>query len=141
MPFLVFVLCLGVVVAAVMLHGLDCAMRDVLPGGDTLPALLGIAAVAALLSNVVNNLPAVLVLLPLVTASGPAAVLAMLIGVNIGPNLTYVGSLANLLWRSVVRRDIPAGFVEFTGIGLLTTPVTLVVAVLGLWVGLRVFGV
>ena len=77
-----------------------------LPGGDTLLALLGIAAVAAVLSNIVNNLPAVLVLLPLVTASGPAAVLAMLLGVNIGPNLTYVGSLANLLWRSVVRRDI-----------------------------------
>ena len=45
-------------------------MRDVLPGGDTLPALLGIAAVAALLSNVVNNLPAVLVLLPLVDGIG-----------------------------------------------------------------------
>ena len=101
--------------------------------------VLGLAAVAAVLSNVVNNLPAVLVLLPLV--SGPAAVLAVLIGVNIGPNLTYVGSLANLLWRTVVRRDIPAGFLEFTRIGLLTTPVTLVVAVLALWLGIRLFDV
>jgi arsenical pump membrane protein len=140
-PFLAFVLCLGVVVAAVMLNGLDGAMRDVLPTGDTLPALLGIAVAAALLSNVVNNLPAVLVLLPLVTSSGPAAVLAVLIGVNVGPNLTYVGSLANLLWRSVVRRDIRAGFVEFTRIGLLTMPITLVMAVLGLWVGIRFFGI
>ena len=138
-PFLAFVLCLGVVVAAVMTNGLDTAMRDVLPAGDTLPALLGIAAVAALLSNVVNNLPAVLVLLPLV--SGPAAVLAVLVGVNVGPNLSYVGSLANLLWRSVVRRDITAGFVEFTRIGLITVPVTIVGAVLGLWLGLRIFGV
>jgi arsenical pump membrane protein len=138
-PFLAFVLCLGVVVAAVMLNGLDDAMRDVLPTGNTLTALLGVAAGAALLSNVVNNLPAVLVLLPLV--SGPAAVLAVLIGVNIGPNLTYVGSLANLLWRSVVRRDIRVGFVEFTRIGVLTTPVTLVVAVFGLWLALRIFGV
>jgi arsenical pump membrane protein len=138
-PFLAFVLCLGVVVAAVMLNGLDKAMRDVLPAGDTLPALLGIAAVAAVLSNLVNNLPAVLVLLPLV--SGPPAVLAVLIGVNVGPNLTYVGSLANLLWRSVVRRDMPAGFVEFTRVGLLTTPVTMVASVLGLWAGMRLFGV
>jgi arsenical pump membrane protein len=138
-PFLAFVLCLGVVVAAVMLNGLDDAMRDVLPTGNTLTALLGVAAGAALLSNVVNNLPAVLVLLPLV--SGPAAVLAVLIGVNIGPNLTYVGSLANLLWRSVVRRDIRVGFVEFTRIGVLTTPITLVVAVFGLWLALRIFGV
>jgi arsenical pump membrane protein len=140
-PFLAFVLCLGVVVDAVMLNGLDGAMRDVLPGGTGLLALLGIAAVAALLSNVVNNLPAVLVLLPLVAASGPAAVLAVLIGVNVGPNLSYMGSLANLLWRGVVRRDMRAGFVEFTRIGLITTPITLAIAVLCLWVGIRLFGV
>ena len=141
MPFLLFVLCLGVVVDGLMLHGLDDAMRGVLPNGHTLPALLGIAVVAAVLSNVVNNLPAVLVLLPLVTASGPPAVLAMLIGVNVGPNLTYVGSLANLLWRSVVRRDIPVGFREFSRVGLITTPATVLVAVLGLWVGIRLLGV
>ena len=69
-PFLAFVLCLGVVVEGLMLHGLDIAMRGVLPSGDTLLALLGIAAVAAVLSNIVNNLPAVLVLLPLVDRIG-----------------------------------------------------------------------
>ena len=93
----------------VMTHGLESAMRGVLPNGTSLIALLGIAAVAAVLSNVVNNLPATLVLLPLLASAGPAAVLAMLVGVNIGPNLTYVGSLANLLWRSVVRRAFPPG--------------------------------
>ena len=140
-PFLAFVLCLGVVVDAVMLHGLDSAMRDVLPSGNTLPALLGIAAIAAVLSNVVNNLPAVLVMLPLVAASGPAAVLAVLIGVNVGPNLTYVGSLANLLWRGVVRREMRAGFVEFTRIGVCTVPFTLLASVAGLWLGVKIFGV
>jgi arsenical pump membrane protein len=140
-PFLAFVLCLGVVVNAVMLHGLDTAMRELLPTGDTFLALLGIAVVAAVLSNVVNNLPAVLVLLPLAAASGPAAILAVLIGVNIGPNLTYAGSLANLLWRRVVRQhDVPTGMREFSRIGLCTTPVTLFVAVVGLWVGLRFSG-
>jgi arsenical pump membrane protein len=140
-PFLAFVLCLGVVVKAVMVHGLDTAMRELLPTGDAFLALLGIAVVAAVLSNVVNNLPAVLVLLPLVAASGPAAVLAVLIGVNIGPNLTYAGSLANLLWRRVVRsHDIPAPMGEFSRIGLCTTPVTLFVAVVGLWAGLRFIG-
>lgn len=141
-PFLAFVLCLGVVVTAVMKHGLDEAMRHVLPTGTTLPALLGIAVAAALLSNVVNNLPAVLVLLPLVAGMGPAAVLAVLIGVNVGPNLTYPGSLSNLLWRSVVQRDrLPAGFGEFSRVGLVTVPVTLVVGVLGLWAGIELFGV
>jgi arsenical pump membrane protein len=141
-PFLAFVLCLGVVVTAVMRHGLDDAMRHVLPSGTTLPALLGIAVAAALLSNVVNNLPAVLVLLPLVTVMGPAAVLAVLIGVNVGPNLTYPGSLSNLLWRSVVQRErLPAGFLEFSRVGLVTVPLTLVVSVLGLWAGIQLFGV
>ncbi len=143
-PFLAFVLCLGVVVAAVMNSGLESVMQQVIPDGQGLLALLGIAAVAAVLSNVVNNLPAVLVLLPLVTAAGPAAVLAVLIGVNIGPNLTYVGSLANLLWRTVVRRDMTdgsAGFVEFSRVGLFTTPAVLVAAVLGLWAGVQIFGI
>ncbi|RDH78988.1 arsenic transporter [Mycolicibacterium moriokaense] len=140
-PFLVFVLCLGVVVDGLMLHGLESAMRGVLPGEDSLLALLGIAAVAAVLSNIVNNLPAVLVLLPLVTVSGPVAVLAMLLGVNIGPNLTYVGSLSNLLWRRVVRRDMSAGFGEFSRVGLITTPATLIAAVLALWASVRLLGV
>jgi arsenical pump membrane protein len=141
-PFLAFVLCLGVVVTAVMQHGLDEAMRQVLPRTTTLSALLGIALAAALLSNVVNNLPAVLVLLPLVAGLGPAAVLAVLVGVNVGPNLTYPGSLSNLLWRSVIQREkLPAGFGEFSRVGLATVPATLLVAVLGLWVGIQVFGV
>ena len=140
LPFLAFVLCLGVVVAAVMRNGLESTMQRVLPDGQGLLALLGIAAVAAVLSNVVNNLPAVLVLLPLVAPVGPAAVLAVLIGVNVGPNLTYVGSLANLLWRSVVRRDMNPSFAEFSRVGLATTPAVLVVSVLALWAGLQVIG-
>lgn len=141
-PFLAFVLCLGVVVTAVMRHGLDDAMRHVLPNTTTLPALLGIAVAAALLSNLVNNLPAVLVLLPLVAGLGPAAVLAVLIGVNVGPNLTYPGSLSNLLWRSVVQRELlPAGFGEFSLVGLCTVPLTLVASVLGLWAAMHLFGV
>jgi arsenical pump membrane protein len=139
-PFLAFVLSLGVVVAAVMASGLEPAMRRIVPDGQGLVALLGVAAVAAVLSNVVNNLPAVLVMLPLVASAGPAAVLAVLIGVNIGPNLTYVGSLANLLWRSVVRRDMTAGFGEFRRIGAVTTPPVLVAAVLGLWAWVQVVG-
>jgi arsenical pump membrane protein len=116
-------------------------MRGVVPVGQSLPALLGVAAVAAVLAGLVNNLPAVLVLLPLVTPAGPAAVLAVLIGVNLGPNLTYVGSLANLLWRNVIRRDMHVGAVEFSRVGLCTVPPAIVAAVLALWLSVRVFGV
>jgi arsenical pump membrane protein len=62
--FLVFVLTLGVVVRAVMLNGMDSVMSAVLPCGSGLPTLLGIAAVAAVLANVVNNLPATLCCCP-----------------------------------------------------------------------------
>jgi arsenical pump membrane protein len=90
---------------------------------------------------VVNNLPATLALMPLAAASGPAAVLAVLIGVNIGPNLTYVGSLSNLLWRHVLREhNVEAGAGEYTLLGLCTVPAALVVAVLALWASVRVLG-
>ena len=140
--FLVFVLALGVVVQAVMVNGMDRAMSAVLPSGSGLPTLLAIAAVAAVLANVVNNLPATLVLLPLVEPGGPVAILAVLIGVNIGPNLTYAGSLSNLLWRRVLRQhNIDAGVGEYTRLGLCTVPVAVVVAVLALWASVRLLGV
>ncbi|BBZ47096.1 SLC13 family permease [Mycobacterium parmense] len=139
--FLVFVLALGVVVHAVTLNGMDTAMSKVLPSGTGLPALLAIAAVAAVLANVVNNLPATLVLLPLVAPGGTVAILAVLIGVNIGPNLTYVGSLSNLLWRRVLRQyDVEAGVGEYTLLGLATVPIGLAVAVLALWASVRLLG-
>jgi arsenical pump membrane protein len=129
-------------VRAVMLNGMDRAMSAVLPSGSGLPALLAIAAIAAVLANVVNKLPATLVLLPLVAPGGPVAILAVLIGVNIGPNLTYVGSLSNLLWRRVLRRhDVDAGVGEYTRLGLCTVPTALVVAVLALWASVRLLGV
>lgn len=140
LPFLAFVVCLGIVVEAVRTAGLDGALAAVLPDPGSLWGLLGIAAAAAVLANAVNNLPAVLALLPLVSAAGPAAVLAVLIGVNIGPNLSYLGSLSNLLWRDAVQPDIPAGFGEFSRIGLMTAPLTLVASVLALWVSLQLFG-
>ena len=66
-------------------------------------AALATALLAAVLANLINNLPAVLVLLPLAAPAGPGAVLAVLLGVNIGPNLTFTGSLATLLWRRVLH--------------------------------------
>ncbi|WP_422744348.1 SLC13 family permease [Mycobacterium sp. WMMD1722] len=141
LPFCAFVLCLGIVVDAVVRRGLGDVLGGLLPTGDSLPALLGVAAAAALLSNVVNNLPAVLVLLPLVAGAGPAVVLAVLIGVNVGPNLTYLGSLANLLWRNVVRgAEVPTGIIRFSLIGLATVPLTLVACVVALWAGVRLIG-
>jgi arsenical pump membrane protein len=140
-PFLLFVLGLGIVVKAVTDNGLGAALAPLLPGGTSLPALLATAAVAAALANVCNNLPAVLVLLPLAAPSGAGAVLAVLIGVNIGPNLTYTGSLATLLWRRTLQHHgTSPDLGEFTRLGLLTVPAALVLGVLALWAGLHLPG-
>jgi arsenical pump membrane protein len=87
------------------------------------------AAGAAVLANLINNLPAVLLLLQSAVAVGPTSVLAVLIGVNAGPNLTYVGSLATLLWRRVLRQrgeELPVK--EFVTLGLVSVPLVLVAA-------------
>jgi len=132
--FCLFVLALGVVVAAVVDHGLGDALGRLLPRTADLPALLAIAAVAAVLANLINNLPAVLAVLPLLAPAGPGPVLAALIGVNLGPNLTYVGSLATLLWRRILREhDTDPALAEFTRIGLVSVPATLVGATVALW--------
>ena len=141
-PFLLFVLGLGVVVEAVVANGLGAVITRVIPGGSSLPALLAITVLAAALANVVNNLPAVLVLIPVVTGHGlpvsAGPVLAVLIGVNIGPNLTYAGSLATLLWRRLLaERDHETDLGEFTRLGLLTVPVALLLATVALWAVLQ----
>jgi arsenical pump membrane protein len=137
--FLVFVLGLGVIVVAASGNGLAAAVRMVLPGGTSLPALLGIAAVSALLANLVNNLPAILIIAPVAVASGPAVLLAALVGVNVGPNLTYTGSLATLLWRRLLRADdTEVHLGQFLRLGAATVPAALAASTLMLWSGVKI---
>ncbi|MEV0488852.1 SLC13 family permease [Streptomyces atratus] len=140
--FCLFVLALGVVVKAVVDHGLGTGIGTLLPDGSSLPALLAVATVAAVLANLINNLPAILALLPVVAAAGPGPLLAALIGVNLGPNLTYVGSLATLLWRRILHTHGAAPELgHFTRLGLLTVPATLAASTLALWGALHTIGV
>ncbi|GAB3587517.1 ArsB/NhaD family transporter [Amycolatopsis endophytica] len=128
-----FVLGLAVVVQSVSDHLLGGPLGALLPETAGLPELLLTAFVAAVLANVLNNLPATLILLS-VLGPHPATgvLLAVLLGVNIGPNATYLGSLATLLWRRVLGRDAP-GVGEFTRLGLATVPVSLAAATTALW--------
>jgi arsenical pump membrane protein len=138
-PLLAFVLGLAVIVRAVSVGPVGARLTELLPAGAGLAALLGTAALAAALANRVNNLPALLLLLPAAAAAGRGPVLAALVGVNAGPNLTYVGSLATVLWRRIVRRDgeePPAS--EFLRLGALSVPAVLVGATVALWLVLQV---
>jgi len=138
-PFLVFVLGLAIVVRAAGDHGLQSVVDGLIPHGDGLLALLAVAAIAAVVANLLNNLPATLIVLPVAAAAGPGPVLAMLIGVNVGPNLTYVGSLATLLWRRVLRaHDHDTDLGEFVKLGALTVPPILIASTAVLWLALQV---
>ena len=138
--FCLFVLALAVIVDAVTRHGLGDALRHLVPHGSGLPTLLAVVGVAAVLANLVNNLPATLALVPLV-AGHPALLLAMLIGVNVGPNATYGGSLATLLWRRILPDGAKPRASEFHRLGLLTVPLILALCTVGLWAALQVIGV
>ncbi|GAB38384.1 MULTISPECIES: SLC13 family permease [Gordonia] len=139
-PFLIFVAALGVIILPVRNGPVGDLFSTLMPSGAGLLALLGAAVIAAIAANLFNNLPATLLLVPLV-AGQPALVLAILLGVNIGPNLAVFGSLANLLWRDVMRRHSASTSSRvYLSLGLVSVPLTLVAAVLALWVGLRAFG-
>jgi arsenical pump membrane protein len=140
--FCLFVFALGIVVAGVTGHGMGRALGAMLPTEPSLTGLLGVAVIAAVLANVVNNLPATLVLLGVLGLDPhPGLVLAMLIGVNVGPNLTYVGSLATLLWRRVLAtREAAPTLTEFLRLGVLTVPIGLLAGVVALWIGLPLGG-
>ncbi|MDB5069371.1 MAG: Arsenical pump rane protein, partial [Candidatus Eremiobacteraeota bacterium] len=96
-------------------------------------AQLGIAVASALASNVVNNLPVSLDLGKYVGATHPPAALsaAALVGVNVGPNLSVTGSLATLLWLAILRRNgIPMNAGSYAKVGIVATPIALIVAAL-----------
>ncbi len=81
------------------------------------------AGVAAASSNLINNLPAAAML----SATFPAHPYSLLLGLNLGPNLSVVGALSSILWLKVSRREgaTPAAW-TFTKVGVIVTVATLV---------------
>ncbi|MHC2338507.1 arsenical pump membrane protein [Bradyrhizobium sp. USDA 4454] len=94
-------------------------------------AAWGTGIAAAVADNIANNLPVGLVASS-VAASGqlpPPVLGAMLIGVDLGPNLSVTGSLATILWLVALRREkIDVTAWRFLKIGVLVTPPALLAA-------------
>jgi len=79
----------------------------------------------AVVSNLMNNLPAGLIASSAISQAHPPQKLvdALLIGVDLGPNLSVTGSLATILWLTALRREGESvGFWRFLKVGVLVTP-------------------
>jgi arsenical pump membrane protein len=103
---------------------------------ERLPATLGnlIAAFnAGAISNVMNNLPVGLLSGAAIHAAQQSGspVNAVLIGVDLGPNLSVTGSLATILWLIALRREkVEITAWEFLAIGVVAMPLALLSSVL-----------
>lgn len=129
---LLVVLGLFVVVETAHAHGLGTLLAHAAGTGGTAGDLLRLAAVGALTSNAINNLPAYLALEP-AAATDPVRLAALLIGTGVGPLLTPWGSLATVLWWQRCRTvllDVHAGTIVRQG--LVLAPLAVVAATLAL---------
>jgi arsenical pump membrane protein len=102
---------------------------------QALPTALGALTTSFTLgigSNLVNNLPLGLVAGATVHGAHVHGLLshAVLIGVDLGPNLSVTGSLATVLWLLALRREsINVSFLDFFKVGALAMPAALLVSV------------
>jgi Na+/H+ antiporter NhaD/arsenite permease-like protein len=94
------------------------------------PAAL--AAAATVLSNLVSNVPAVMLFTPLVPdlPDPQQAWLVLAMASTLAGNLTLVGSIANLIVAEGARQTSPLTFGEYLKVGV---PITLVTLALGTW--------
>ena len=135
---LVFVASMGILVDGLSSAGITAWLAQIVLGQvrDSPAAVMVVTAFAAAVgSNLINNLPAAFVFADAVhgaglsAASAHAAALGTIIGADLGPNLTPVGSVATLLWFVLLRqRGLEVSTWSYIRIGLIVTPITILAA-------------
>jgi len=117
-------------------------------GGHALFATMLILVVSCVLSGIVNNVPYAATMAPIVAqllpsmghAHSQALWWALVLGTDLGGNLTAVGASANVVILGIARRaDSPISFWEFTRKGLVVTVMSVALSALYLWVRYFVF--
>ncbi len=129
---------LFVLVAALRGVGALAISAYALKTAATWPPIAGLSSVAfgfGIAANAINNLPMGLIGAAAVQAARGTRVMhaAVLLGINLGPNLSVTGSLATILWLIALRREkIEVSAWHFLRVGVLVMPPTLLIAVLAL---------
>ncbi len=111
---------LFVLVQALDRTGLIAAISMPLRGDAGMPTAWGIGVGIAFATNLVNNLPAGLIAGSAVQNAHASDIItrAILIGVDLGPNLSVTGSLATILWLTALRREGQSiGALKFVRLG------------------------
>jgi arsenical pump membrane protein len=127
---------LFVMVDAVERFGAMTYTRALLQWADSLGAATGttiVGFVVAVANNLVNNLPLGLIAGSTMQAAHTHGLMAsaVLIGVDLGPNLSITGSLATILWLIALRKEkLNVSLWSFLKIGAIAMPLALVVSLL-----------
>jgi Na+/H+ antiporter NhaD/arsenite permease-like protein len=98
---------------------------------STPAASVGLTGTIALLSNLVSNVPAVMLYIPLIETQGARDLWTLLaMASTLAGNLTIIGSVANLIVLEAAKDDVEIAFVEYLKVGLPITVLTLGVGIL-----------
>ncbi len=134
---------LFVVMHGMEVSGLAAAMIEKAGDLTLLPPLgriAGLSAVSVILSNLVSNVPAVMLLKPLTQTlgGGHSIWLALAMSSTLAGNLTLIGSVANLIVVQQARKRVEIGFMEYFRVGALITIITIAIGILVLAVEVNI---
>ncbi len=111
-------------------------ITELMKHGDAV-AIIGTGFLSAVISSIMNNMPTIMLMDISINQVGyvgnEALVYANILGSNLGPKMTPIGSLATLLWLHVLaQKGVKIGWGEYMKVGLIITPPVLLTALIGL---------